>query len=119
MPFGLTKAHATFMNLMNHNFHPYLDRFVVVFINDILLYSMSKEEHERHPRIALQLLWEHQLYTKLSKYEFWLEQVMFLGHIISKDGVSVDHAKIEVVVNWPRQTNVSKVRSFLELAGYY
>uniref|UniRef100_A0A2N9HRA9 RNA-directed DNA polymerase n=1 Tax=Fagus sylvatica TaxID=28930 RepID=A0A2N9HRA9_FAGSY len=119
MPFGLTNAPAVFMDLMNRVFHEYLDRFVIVFIDDILVYSKSLEEHEDHLRIVLQILRDKKLYAKLKKCEFWLNQVVFLGHVISKDGITVDPSKIEAVVSWDRPTNVSEVRSFLGLAGYY
>ena len=119
MPFGLTNALAAFMDLMNWVFQPYLDRFVIVFIDDILLYSGSLEEHSEHLRIVLQTLRERQLYAKLSKCQFWLDKVAFLGHVISVEGVSVDPKKIEAVVNWKPPKNVSEVRSFLGLAGYY
>ena len=119
MPFGLTNAPAAFMDLMNRVFQPYLDRFVIVFIDDILVYSGSSEEHSEHLRIVLQTLRERQLYAKLSKCQFWLDRVAFLGHVISADGVSVDPQKIEAVVNWKPPKNVSEVRSFLGLAGYY
>src|SRR6516165_5176268 len=119
MPFGLTNAPAAFMELMNRVFRDYLDKFVVVFIDDILIYSRSKEEHATHLRMTLGILTKEQLYAKLSKCEFWLESVAFLGHIISKEGVSVDPKKIEAIVDWPRPTNVTEVRSFLGLAGYY
>uniref|UniRef100_A0A2N9GWU7 RNA-directed DNA polymerase n=1 Tax=Fagus sylvatica TaxID=28930 RepID=A0A2N9GWU7_FAGSY len=119
MPFGLTNAPAVFMDLMNRVFHEYLDRFVIVFIDDILVYSKSLEEHEDHLRIVLQILRDKKLYAKLKKCEFWLNQVVFLGHVVSKDGITVDPSKIEAVVNWDRPTNVSEVRSFLGLAGYY
>ena len=119
MPFGLTNAPAAFMDLMNRVFQPYLDRFVIVFIDDILLYSGSSEEHSEHLRIVLQTLRERQLYAKLSKCQFWLDRVAFLGHVISAKGVSVDPQKIEAVVNWKPPKNVSEVRSFLGLAGYY
>ena len=107
MPFGLTNAQAVFMALINKIFAQYLDRFTVVLIDDIFVYSKSKEDHEEHLRIALQLLRDNQLYVKLSKCKFWLEQVTFLGHIISKEGLSVDPAKIQVVVNWERPKNAS------------
>ena len=99
MSFGLTNAPAVFMALMNKIFAEYLDKFTVIFIDDIVVYSKSREEHKEHLKIALQLLRDNQLYVKLSKCEFWLEQVAFLGHIISKEGLSVDPAKIEAVVN--------------------
>ena len=93
MPFGLTNAPATFMDLMNRVFKPYLNQYVVVFIDDILVYSKNKEEHEKHLRVILQTLKEHQLFSKLKKCEFWLDQISFLGHVVSKDGISVDKAK--------------------------
>ena len=98
MPFGLTNAPATFMDLMNRVFNQYLDQFVIVFVDDILVYSSSKEEHAQHLRIVLQTLREHRLYGKFSKCSFWLSEVNFLGHIISASGISVDPAKIEAVV---------------------
>jgi hypothetical protein len=94
LSFGLTNAPAYFMYLMNKVFMEYLDKFVVVFIDDILVYSRSKEEHEKHLRLALQKLREHRLYTKLSKCEFWMKQVAFLGHVILKGGISVDPSKV-------------------------
>ena len=118
MPFGLTNAPTASMDLMNRVFHEYLDQFVIVFIDDILIYSKSQEEHEEHLRIVLQILRERKLYAKLKKSEFWLNQVVFLGHVISKDGITMDPNKIEAVVNLDRPTNVSEVRSFLGLAGY-
>ena len=119
MSFSLTNAPAAFMDLMNRVFKDYLDRFVIVFIDDILIYSSSEEEHEYHLRLVLQRLREHQLYAKFSKCEFWLPQVAFLGHIVGKDGILVDPSKIEAVKNWPRPASVSEVRSFLGLASYY
>ena len=119
MPFGLTNGPAAFMDLMNRIFRKYLDQFVVVFIDDILVYSKSADEHEIHLRIVLQALREEKLFAKFGKCEFWLNNVVFLGHVISKEGVLVDPQKIEVVVNWPRPTNVTRVRSFLGMAGYY
>jgi len=107
------------MDLMNKVFRPFLDKFVVVFIDDILVYSKTREEHANHLRMVLKTLEEHKLFIKLKKCEFWLERVQFLGHIVTKDGISVDPAKVEAIVNWPRPTNVSKVRSFLGIAGYY
>jgi hypothetical protein len=95
MPFGLTNAPAYFMYLMNKVFMKYLDKFVMVFNDDILIYSRSEEEHEEHLRLVLQKLQEHRLYAKLSKCEFQMQQVAFLGHIISKGGISVDPSKVE------------------------
>ena len=119
MPFGLTNALTAFMDLMNRVFQPYLDRFFIVFMDDILVYSDSPEEHSEHLRIVLQTLREWQLYAKLSKCQFWLDRVAFLGHVISVEGVSADPQKIEVVVNWKPPKKESEVRSFLGLAGYY
>ena len=114
MPF----APAGFMDLMNRVFHE-LDWFVTVFIDDILIYSKSQDEHEKHLRIVLQILREGKLYAKLKKCEFWLNQVVFLGHVISKDEITMDPNKVEAVVKWDRPTHVSEVRSFLGLAGFY
>ena len=119
MPFGLTNSPTTFIDLMNRVFQPYLDRFVIIFIDDILVYSGSSEEHSEHLRIVLQTLRKWQLYAKLSKCQFWLDKVAFLGHVISIEGVSVGPQKIEAVVNWKPPKNVSDVRSFLGLTGYY
>ena len=102
MPFGLTNAPAAFMDLMHKIFQPYLDQFVVVFVDDILIYSQSEWEHEYHLRIVLQLLRNHQLYAKFSKYEFWLTEMRFLGHVMSAPGVSVDLEKVEAMMNWER-----------------
>ena len=119
MPFGLTNAPAAFMDLVNRVFRPYLDRYVIVFIDDILVYSGSREKHAEHLIIVLETLREHQLYAKLSKCQFWLDRVAFLGHIILAEGISVDPQKIEAIVNWQPPTNVTKIRSFFWLAGYY
>ncbi|KAL5570722.1 hypothetical protein UlMin_020319 [Ulmus minor] len=119
MSFGLTNAPAAFMDLMNRVFKEFLDRFVIVFIDDILVYSKSTKEHEEHLRLILQTLRDHQLFAKFKKCEFWLNQVAFLGHVISKDGVAVDPSKVEAVENWKPPSNASEVRSFLGLAGYY
>ncbi|KAL6313733.1 hypothetical protein AAG906_010152 [Vitis piasezkii] len=97
MPFGLTNAPAAFMDLMNRVFKPYLDQFVVVFIDDILVYSKSREEHERHLSNVLQTLRDKQLYAKLNKCEFWLDKVSFLGHVVTKDDIFVDLGKVDVV----------------------
>ncbi|XP_060972248.1 uncharacterized protein LOC133038182 [Cannabis sativa] len=119
MSFGLTNAPTAFMDMMNRVFKEYLDKFVVVFIDDILIYSKTMEEHEEHLRMTLNRLKENQLYAKFKKCEFWLEKVAFLGHIVSKDGVEVDPTKIEAVKSWPTPKTASEVRSFLGLAGYY
>jgi hypothetical protein len=119
MSFGLNNAPSYFMYLMNKVFMEYLDKFVVVFIDDILVYSRSEEEHEEHLRLALQRLREHRLYAKLSKCEFWMKQVAFLGHVISKGGISVDPSKVQDVLSWNKPMSVSDIRSFLGLAGYY
>nr|GEZ23958.1 putative reverse transcriptase domain-containing protein [Tanacetum cinerariifolium] len=119
MPFGLTNALAVFMDLMNRIFHEYLDKFVIVFIEDILVYSKTKEEHEEHLCIVLGTLCQEKLYAKFSKCEFWLGQVAFLGHIVSTDGITMDPATVEAITKWPRPKTVTEVRSFLGLAGYY
>ncbi|KAL0544194.1 hypothetical protein IC582_019307 [Cucumis melo] len=113
MSFGLTNAPAVFMDLMNRVFREFLDTFVIVFIDDILIYSKTEAEHEKHLRMVLQTLRDNKLYAKFSKCEFWLKQVSFLGHVVSKAGVSVDPAKIEAVTGWTRPSTVSEVRSFL------
>jgi hypothetical protein len=119
MSFGLMNAPAHFMYLMNSMFMPELDQFVVVFIDDILVYSKSSEEHEDHLRIVLQWLREHQLYAKFSKCEFWIKEVPFLGHVVLPEGIAVDPGKVKEVLEWKPPTTVSEVWSFLGLAGYY
>ena len=119
MPFGLMNAPIAFMDLMHRVFQPYLDQFVVVFVDNILIYSQSEWEHEYHLRIVLQLLRDHQLYAKFSKCEFWLTEVRFLGHVVSASGVSVDPEKVEAVMSWERPKSVFEIHSFLGLAGYY
>jgi hypothetical protein len=109
----------TFMYMMNKVFMEYLDKFVVVFIDDILIYSRNEEEHEGHLCLVLQKLQDHKLYAKLSKCEFWLKQVAFLGHVISNGGISVDPSKVQDVLSWNAPTSVGDIRSFLGLAGYY
>jgi hypothetical protein len=118
LPFGLTNDPALFMDLMNQVFQPYLDKFVVVFIDHILVYSKSYEEHEQHLRQTLQTLRNSQLYAKLDKCDFWLKEVTFLGHV-SSEGIFVDPQKVEAVLRWERPTTVTEVHSFLGLAGYY
>ena len=119
MSFGLTNALAAFMDLMNRVFHPYLDQFVVVFIDDIMVYSKDAQEHEQHLRIVLQILRKKKLFAKLSKCDFWLKEVPFLGHIVFAKGIRVDPVKIEAIMSWKPPRNVTKVRSFLGSAGYY
>jgi hypothetical protein len=119
MSFGLTNTTAVFMDTMNIVFHDYLDKFTVVFIDDILIYSKMLEEHEEHLQKALERLRKEQLYTKLKKCEFWLDSVSFLRHVISGDGISVDPKKFKAVVEWTRQTSVFKIQSFLRLFGCY
>ena len=119
MPFRLTNAPAAFMDLMHRVFQPYLDQFIVVFVDDILIYSQSEWEHEYHLRIVLQLLRDHQLYAKFSKCEFWHTEVRFLVHVVSASDVLVDPEKVEAVMSWERPKSVFEIRSFLGLAGYY
>jgi hypothetical protein len=117
--FGLTNAPAYFMYLMNKVFMEYLDRFVVVFIDDILIFSKTEEEHEKHLRMVLEKLRSNQFYAKFSKCEFWLTEVAFLGHVISAGGIAVDPSKVKDVSNWMPPANASEIHSFLGLAGYY
>jgi hypothetical protein len=119
VPFGLTNAPATLMCLMNNALNKFLDKFVLVFIDDILIYSNTREEHEEHLRLVLQVLREHQLYAKFSKCDFFQKQVHYLGHVISKEGVVVDHDKIRSIMEWPTPKDVSDIRSFMGLVGYY
>ncbi|GJW68996.1 putative reverse transcriptase domain-containing protein [Tanacetum coccineum] len=119
MPIGLTNAPAVFMDLMNCVCKPYLDKFVIVFIDDILIYSRYKEEHANHLKIILELLRKEKLYAKFSKCDFWIRIVQFLGHLIDSQGLQVDPAKIEAVKNWTSPTTPIEVRQFLGLVGYY
>ena len=119
MSFGLTNALAAFMNLLHRVFQSYLDQFVAVFFDDILIYSKSKEDHGVHLRIVLQVLRDHKLYAKFSKCEFWLIEVKFLGHAVLASSVSVDPEKVEAVMSWERPKSIFEMRSFLGLAGYY
>jgi hypothetical protein len=119
MSFRLSNAPTYFMYLMNNVFMEYLDKFVVVFIDDILIFLKTEAEHEMHLRLVLEKLRAHQLCAKFSKCEFWLSKVAFLGHVISAGGVSMDPDKVEDILDWMPQTNVSEVQSFLGLASYY
>ena len=119
MSFGLTNAPAYFMYLMNSVFMPELDKFMIMFIDDILVYSKNEEDHAKHLRIVLNRLRDHKLHAKFSKCEFWLKRVPFLGHIMSEDGISVDPNKVQEVMDWKAPTTVHEVRSFLGLARYY
>jgi len=119
IPFGLTNAPVVFMDLMNCVFKPYLDQFLMVFIDDILIYSKNCEDHDKHLRIVLQILEEKKLYAKLSKYAFWLREVAFLGHVMLAEGVKVDPSMIQAIVEWKPPKIPTEITSFLGLAGYY
>ena len=119
MPFGLTNAPTAFMDLMHRVFQPYLNQFVVVFVDDILIYSQYEREHEDHFQVILQLLRDHHLCAKFSKCEFWLTEVRFLGHVVSTSGVSVDFEMVKAVMSWERLKLVFEIRSFLGLVGFY
>jgi hypothetical protein len=109
MSFGLTNAPAVFMDTINRVFHDYLDQFTIVFIDDILIYSRTSEEHEEHLWKALERLRREKLYTKLEKCKFWLDSVSFLGHGISGERVAVDPKKVKIVVKWTRPTSVFEI----------
>ncbi|GKB26464.1 putative reverse transcriptase domain-containing protein, partial [Tanacetum coccineum] len=119
MPFGFTNAPAVFMDLMNRVCKPYLDKFVIIFIDDIFIYSKSKKEHEEHLRQILKLLKKEELYATFSKCEFWISRVQFLGHVIDCRGIHVDPAKIESIKDWASPKTLTEIRQFLGLAGYY
>jgi hypothetical protein len=119
MPFGLTNAPATFMHLMQQIFRPYLDDFVIVFLDDILIYSKTLDDHYRHLRLVLQVLRDKKLYAKASKCEFFTNEIEFLGHIINERGIKMEPSKVDAVLKWPVPRNIHELRSFLGLAGYY
>jgi hypothetical protein len=119
VPFGLTNSPATFMCLMNNVINKFLDRFVLVFIEDILVYSKNREYHEDHIILVLEVLRELQLYAKIRKCDFFHKQVHYLGHVISEEGVAIDPEKIRSIMEWPTPKDVSDIRSFMGLVGYY
>jgi hypothetical protein len=119
LPFGLTNAPGVFMSLMNGVFREYLDKFVQLFIDDILIYSRTMEEHDEHLCLVLQCLREDKLYGKLSKCSFYQSRIHYLGHVISSEGIAMDPAKVEAIMEWPASTNAIEVRSFMGLGGYY
>ncbi|GKB81406.1 putative reverse transcriptase domain-containing protein [Tanacetum coccineum] len=119
MPFGLTNAPVVFMDLMNRVCKPYLDKFIIVFIDDIMIYSKNKQEHEEHLKLILELLKKEELYAKFSKCEFWIPKVHFLGHVIDSQGIHVDPVKIESIKYWASPKSQTEIHHFLGLAGYY
>ena len=119
MSFGLTNTPSYFRSMMNKVFMEFLDKFVVVSIDDILVNSKNEEEHKEHLRLVLEKLREHQLYAKFSKCKFWLKEGGFLGHVISGEGIAVDPTKVQSATEWLAPTSVGEIRSFLGLAGYY
>jgi hypothetical protein len=119
IPFGLTNAPATFMCLMNNIFIKYLHKFVVVFIDDILVYSKMEEEHDEHLRIVLQTLRKHKLYAKFDKCDFYEKEIQYLGHVISSEGIGMDPEKIKAIMEWPVPKDVEDIWSFMGITGYY
>ena len=119
MPFGFTNASAIFMCLMDNVLHKYIDKFIVVFIDDILIYSKSKEELTEQLKIILQVLREHQLYAKFSKCDLFKDKIQYLGHVITKEGISVDPKKIKAIEKWPVPKDVTDVISLMGITGYY
>ncbi|KAD6118958.1 hypothetical protein E3N88_10229 [Mikania micrantha] len=118
MPFGLTNAPAVFMDLMNRVCRPYLDKFVIVFIDDILIYSRNQQEHAQHLKLILELLAREKLYAKFSKCEFWLREVQFLGHVVNQNGIQVDPSKIQAVKQWETPRTPTEIRQFLGLVSH-
>ena len=116
VPFGLTNAPATFMFLMNSSFNTYLDTFVLVFLDDIIIYSKNEAEHEENLKLVFQFLREHKLYAKLRKCDFYKDRIHYLCHIISEEGISMDPENIEAIMNWPTPRNVTDLRYFMGLA---
>jgi hypothetical protein len=120
LPFGCSNAPASFMHLMQDKvLRPFVDKFVIVYLDDILIYSQTKEDHEQHVKTVLQALRENKLYAKESKCEFFKKEISFLGHVFTRDGIKMDPEKIKAITDWPIPTNISEIRSFLGLAGYY
>jgi hypothetical protein len=119
VPFGLTNALATFMCLMNNVLNKFLEKIVLVFIDDLLIYFKNREEHEEHLRLVLQVPREHQIYAKFSKCDFFQKQIHYLGHVISEEGVAVDLDKIRSIMEWSTPKDILDIRSFMGLAGYY
>ena len=119
MPFKLTNAPAIFMCLMNNVMHKYLDKFVVIFIDDILIYSKTKEEHKEHLKIELQELREHQFFAKFSKCDFFKDKIQYLGHVVSNDGISIDPDKVKAIMEWLVPKNISDIISFMGITRYY
>lgn len=119
MPMGLTNAPSAFMRMMNNIFRPYIDKFLPCFLDDLLVYGSSMEEHLEHLEIVLSTLREHKLYAKRSKCVFGVSELSFLGHVVSKEGVKVDQSKVQAVLDWPQPKDVSQLRSFLGMANYF